>query len=223
MPYYGVHVPDPTQQRVFESWDAAREYITTVGSPLYKKFSVRRDAEYFAQTGKRPPLPPQTTYKDWLVMYTDGSSRDGRQSGAGVFVAEGSPLNISQPLSAPHTNNRAELMAMVLALRRATRLLRGVPLKHDITHILLVSDSKYAIQCLTTWRDSWQRNGMRTASGGVVGNADILVQLWDAYDHCPVPVDTSWVKGHEGGTGNERADALARAAMTTTSPSDPQQ
>src|SRR3989338_757095 len=64
---------------------------------------------------------PKEEKSEVLILYTDGACQGNGKSearaGVGVFVALDDPRNISLPLDmAPHTNNRAELWAIKLAL-----------------------------------------------------------------------------------------------------------
>ena len=96
------------------------------------------------------------------------------------------------------TNNRMELMAAIQALEALSRP----------ATILLYIDSRYVLDGITKWVKGWQRNGWRTASKQPVKNEDLwrrLVEAIDGHD-----ISWTWVKGHAGDEGNERADELAR-------------
>jgi ribonuclease HI len=99
------------------------------------------------------------------------------------------------------TNNRMELMAAIEGLRALTRPMR----------IHIHTDSTYVKDGITKWIVNWKRNGWKTAAKKPVRNVD----LWQALDDALVghKVEWFWVKGHSGHAENERADALARAAI----------
>jgi ribonuclease HI len=80
-----------------------------------------------------------------------------------------------------------ELMAAIVGLRAV----------REPSVITLYSDSQYLIKTLTL---GWKR----------MKNAD----LWTRLDQAAKPhdVDWQWVRGHNGNTGNVRADALANRA-----------
>jgi ribonuclease HI len=101
------------------------------------------------------------------------------------------------------TNNRMELQAAIEALRALTRPCT----------VVLYTDSQYVQKGMTQWRFNWKRNGWRKKSGSAeqIANAD-LWQMLDA-EAARHRVDWRWVRGHDGNEGNERADALARAAI----------
>ena len=64
---------------------------------------------------------------------------------------------------------------------------------------------------IETWIKGWKRNGWRTADKKPVKNID----LWQRFDQALQRHDVrfEWVRGHSGHPENERADALARAAI----------
>ncbi len=101
------------------------------------------------------------------------------------------------------TNNRMEMTAALKALEALNRP----------AAVTLVTDSKYLLEGMTKWIHGWKRNGWRNAAKDPVKNAD----LWQALDRAAAPhrIRWEWVKGHSGDPMNERADALATAAIAT--------
>lgn len=100
------------------------------------------------------------------------------------------------------TNNRMELMAAIASLEALTR-----PMPVDLT-----TDSNYVRDGITKWLRSWKKRGWKTADNKPVKNQD----LWERLDAAASRHDVSWhwVKGHAGHPENERADELARLAIT---------
>ena len=76
----------------------------------------------------------------------------------------------------------------------------------------VTTDSTYVRDGITKWLPQWKRRGWKTADKKPVKNVD----LWQALDEAAARhhVDWHWVRGHTGHAENERADALARAAIT---------
>ena len=102
----------------------------------------------------------------------------------------------------PHTtNNRMELMAAIAALEALTRTCR----------VKVTTDSQYVRHGITTWLHDWKRRGWKTADRKPVKNQD----LWQRLDAAASrhEVEWHWVRGHTGHPENERADALANAAI----------
>ncbi|ALE04053.1 ribonuclease HI [Bartonella ancashensis] len=100
------------------------------------------------------------------------------------------------------TNNQMELMAAICALNALKE-----PCSVD-----LYTDSVYVRNGTTTWLENWKKNNWRTTSKNSVKN----VELWQALDDARSRhnVRWHWIKGHVGHPDNERADELARRAIT---------
>jgi ribonuclease HI len=99
------------------------------------------------------------------------------------------------------TNNRMEIIAAIRALES---------LKHP-SRVILHTDSRYLLDGITMWLPRWKANGWKTADRKPVKNAD----LWQALEAAASPhkIAWRWVEGHSGHPENDRADALARAAI----------
>lgn len=137
-----------------------------------------------------------------VAIYTDGAcaGNPGPGGWAAILVADGWRREISgyEPLT---TNNRMELRAAIEALR----VLR-VPCAVD-----LFTDSQYLRNGMESWLATWKRNGWKTAARQPVKNVD----LWQALDRLAGRhrIRWHWLRGHVGHAENERADALANAAI----------
>ena len=64
---------------------------------------------------------------------------------------------------------------------------------------------------VTQWMPRWKKNGWKTADKKPVKNED-LWRVLDESVRCTNP-NGAWVRGHSDHAENERADALARAAI----------
>ena len=111
--------------------------------------------------------------------------------------------NISETLpGSRQTNQRAELTAILRALEIVPRN----------RHVVIITDSRYAIDCVTTWYINWRKNGWKTAAGKAVENKDIvenvLVKI-EERNSLHVQTDFEWIKGHANHPGNVEADKLA--------------
>ena len=83
-------------------------------------------------------------------------------------------------------------------------------LKRPMT-VTLTTDSVYVKDGITKWLEGWKKKGWKTAAKKPVKNKE----LWEALDAAASKhkVTWKWIKGHAGHEENERADALARAAI----------
>ena len=99
------------------------------------------------------------------------------------------------------TNNRMELMAVIRALEALKRP----------SAVRLHTDSRYVMDGAAKWLKNWKANGWKTADKKPVKNGE----LWRALDAAMTEhkISWKWVAGHSGHPENERADALARAAI----------
>jgi ribonuclease HI len=100
------------------------------------------------------------------------------------------------------TNNRMEMMAAIAALEALKRP----------TRVRLHTDSTYLKDGITKWIHAWKARGWKTAAKKPVKNQDLWQRLETALERHDVK--WLWVKGHAGHPENERADALARAAIS---------
>ena len=135
-----------------------------------------------------------------VVIHTDGSclGNPGPGGWAAVLCYGTREKEISGG-EASTTNNRMELLAVIMALETLKR-----PVKACV-----ISDSNYMKDGITKWIKTWKRNGWKTAARKPVANQD----LWQRLDAAAARHDVrwQWVKGHAGDEMNERCDDLARS------------
>jgi ribonuclease HI len=145
---------------------------------------------------------PSEAAEPIVSIHTDGacSGNPGPGGWGAILRFAGHEKELSG--AEPHTtNNRMELLAAISALEQLKR-----PCTVD-----LHTDSQYLRHGITGWIHGWKRNGWRTADRKPVKNSD----LWQRLDAAIArhQVRWHWVRGHAGDALNERADALARAAI----------
>jgi ribonuclease HI len=138
-----------------------------------------------------------------VEIFTDGACRGNPGPGgwAAILRYRGSEKELTG--SVPDTtNNRMEMLAAIMGLEALKRRCR----------VRLYSDSRYLRDGIGEWIHGWKRRGWRTADNRPVKNID----LWQRLDSVAARHEVSWiwVRGHAGHPENERADALARAAIT---------
>ena len=77
----------------------------------------------------------------------------------------------------------------------------------------MISDSKFAIQCVEDWMPKWKKNGWKTSKGDVINKDDLedLDLALQRAAQCNMRVVFKHVRGHLGIDGNEAADRLAVA------------
>ncbi|HTQ32801.1 MAG TPA: ribonuclease HI [Stellaceae bacterium] len=135
-------------------------------------------------------------------IFTDGACRGN--PGPGGWAAILRYGEVEKELSGGDTattNNRMEMMAAIAGLEALKRPCR----------VRLHTDSQYVRDGITQWLPGWKARNWRTADKKPVKNID----LWQRLDAAAAvhQVEWLWVRGHAGHPENERADALARAAV----------
>lgn len=130
-------------------------------------------------------------------IYTDGSSLGNPGPGGYGIIMEWSGKNYIKEFSAGYrltTNNRMELLAIIVALEK---------LKKKGTSVCVISDSKYVIDAVEKkWVFGWQKKGFKDKK-----NPDLWKRFLAIY--AQHQVQFKWVKGHNNHPQNERCDSLA--------------
>jgi len=116
-----------------------------------------------------------------MEIYADGGCRDNGQpesrgAAAAVFKPErGQQKILTQvlPRWPRPTNQRAEMWAIILALKHALEM-RDSLISNPWLDLKIYSDSTYAVRCMTEWIDGWSRNGWTNSAGNGVANLDLV-------------------------------------------------
>lgn len=138
-----------------------------------------------------------------LIIYTDGAARGNPGPGGyGVILMWGDKR---KEISAGYrltTNNRMELMAVIVALESLTK--KNIPLT-------IYTDSQYIVNAIQQkWLDNW----IRTDFKGGKKNKDLWLKFYKlAKDY---DIKFVWVRGHADNPFNNRCDQLATAAADGT-------
>jgi ribonuclease HI len=134
-----------------------------------------------------------------LMIYTDGAARGNPGPGGyGAILLWGDKCKELSGGYRLTTNNRMELMAVIVALKALHK--KNIPLT-------IFTDSQYVLNSVEKkWLDNW----MRTDFKGGKKNKD----LWTEYYHLAKDyfIKFVWVKGHADNIYNNRCDELATAA-----------
>lgn len=134
-----------------------------------------------------------------LHIYTDGASRGNPGNGGyGVVMMWGDKR---KELSAGYrltTNNRMELLAVIVALQNLTK--KNIPLT-------IFTDSQYVVNSI---EKKWLNNWVKTDFKGGKKNKDLWLQYYELSKDFKIKM--KWVKGHAENVFNNRCDELATAA-----------
>lgn len=153
---------------------------------------------------KLDPLDKITIFSDGGCCPNPGEGGSGLSVyNENVFIAAYYGLYIKNS-----TNNISELNATFEALKLAELyILTGT------NKVVIKTDSKYSMNCLTLWIDSWIKNKWMTANKLPVKNKEIIQPMNDLYQKIKDKVDIQHVKAHSGIEGNEIADRMATMAI----------
>lgn len=131
-------------------------------------------------------------------IYTDGSAKGNPGPGGyGIVLKYRDQVKEMAQGFRMTTNNRMELMALIVALES---------LKTNKIPVDVYSDSKYVIDAIDKgWVFGWKAKGFKGKK-----NADLWLRYLEL--HPKFNLTFHWVKGHAGHPENERCDVLAVTA-----------
>lgn len=149
-----------------------------------------------------------------VIIHTDGAAVPNPGTGGfGVVLRYGSNLKELSGGFRLTTNNRMELMAVIVGLEALKECCR----------VTLYSDSRYIVDSIGSGAAfRWKVNGWTFTPTGSkpVKNRDLWERLLNALERHAV--EFQWVKGHAGNAENERCDVLATLASQQPGlPDDP--
>jgi len=130
-----------------------------------------------------------------IIIYTDGSAKGNPGNGGyGVVMISGSYRKELKQGFRLTTNNRMELLAVIIALESV---------KKENSEITIYSDSKYVIDSVEKkWVFGWEKKNFNKKK-----NPDLWIRFLKIYRM--QKVSFIWVKGHANNKENERCDFLA--------------
>jgi len=163
-----------------------------------------------------------------MIIFTDGSTiNNGKKDaigGIGVYIPQQDDIQEYKISYSLQTNNKfkitnqiSELIATILGIEKAITL--------TSEEIYIYTDSKYVIDCATTWCKNWIANNWKKANGKAVDNLWLiyrLIQLTTKY-----PIIFKHVRAHTDEPenketeeylkwyGNDIVDKLAQSASSS--------
>ncbi|NQV42824.1 MAG: ribonuclease HI [Candidatus Marinimicrobia bacterium] len=210
---------------LYSSWDEASQQVEGFKGAKYKSFPREIEAiEWLRECvlhGNEAVAPelidliknhmdhnadgPESSLSDpngAIIIHTDGgASPNPGVGGYGVVLQKGQRRKELSGGYKLTTNNRMEMMAVIVALQTLK----------EASKVVLHTDSKYIVDSVTKrWVYGWKKRGWKKSDGKRPENVDlweVLIALLEKHR-----VDFRWVKGHAGNTENERCDALVAEA-----------
>lgn len=176
MPFYAVkrgRVPG-----IYETWKETTSNVYGVKYPIFRRFECIEDAEAFMQQEEETETPTVLEDERTLVCFTDGAcvnngKRTARASYAVVWP-EHEELNMAklQDDGCGHTNNRAEMTAVINAIEQANKL------DPSFTKQLIVfSDSTLIVNTISDWMWKWKERGWKKTDGNLASNLDLVMKV----------------------------------------------
>ena len=140
-----------------------------------------------------------------IKVYTDGACKGNPGDGGwGALIINGSENKELYGGDKNTTNNRMELMAVIMAIE-------SIEMIQDVT---IFTDSTYVQKGISEWIINWKRNGWKSSNKQPVKNQDLWVRLDNLNSE---QITWQWVKGHSGHIENDRADYLANLGVHSSS------
>ena len=130
-----------------------------------------------------------------INLYTDGSSQGNPGLGGyAVILEHGTYRKELVGAYEKTTNNRMELMAVIVGLEA---------IKKEKQNVHIYTDSRYIVYAMQKkWLANWLKKGFKGKK-----NKDLWLRFWNAYQKHHIQIH--WLKGHAGHVENERCDFLA--------------
>lgn len=184
---------------IYTDWPTTESMVKGFPGAIFKSFRTKTEAENFLQrstavvttTATKTNTPHTLPLIDKTIIYTDGSFANSACGfGVVIIATNGDKITAYGRVPLDPTNNVAELYAIYVALS----LVRG--------DVIIYSDSRYSIGCLTTYVHDWAKNGW-----GGVANRNIIEPTYNLTLNRNVTFE--YVPAHSGIELNEEADKLA--------------
>jgi ribonuclease HI len=119
-------------------------------------------------------------------VFTDGSSMNNGYKncygGIGVFFDDDSPYNISEKMTFKDDGKVSNNVCELNACLRAIQTIKDFKEYDNIEDIIMIyTDSKYVLDSITKWSQSWEKNGWmrknRSGKSVPVKNVELMKQI----------------------------------------------
>ena len=130
-----------------------------------------------------------------IIIYTDGAARGNPGPGGyGIVMKAGQHRKELSEGFRKTTNNRMELLAVIVALEK---------LKFENSDVEIYTDSKYVADAVEKgWVFGWEKKQFKKKK-----NPDLWIRFLKIYRNHQVKFH--WIKGHANNIENEQCDKLA--------------
>lgn len=139
------------------------------------------------------------TMSNKVYIFTDGNCKRNGKSDAkaayGIYFNDKSYSHMNRARlleTKSHTNQKAELQAVLELFKTLNANVADFKDKH----IVICTDSMYAINCVTKWSQSWKKNNYKTSKGEEVKNADTIKSILVEIEKCELKFEFKHVMSH---------------------------
>ena len=220
---------------IFTDWTTCKKHVEKFAGARYKSFPTMAEAEsafggaptalgskkkVASKNAAEKKPSNRTTVKTYSAaevaelrfdtkIFTDGGCEPNPgEAGSGMAIYRAGKISeLWYGLYNPQgTNNTAELSALYQALLMA---------KDEVKQkqsVVIFSDSKYSIQCVTQWAVNWEKRGW-TKPSGEIKNLELIQSMFSLYQSLKDDIKIMHVNGHVGVEGNELADRMSIMAI----------
>jgi len=212
---------------IYTTWAEAEKQVKGYTNAGYKSFPTLALAKEAFTNGTATPKESiqqheslassnstnETSTAD-VDVFCDGAC-DPNPGKSGTVIAIYKKQQLDQLWYGLHnrsgTNNTAELLGLYHSLMFAKAA------AEDGQSVTVHCDSKYSIDCVTTWACGWKAKGWKK-KGGEIKNLDIIKPAHALYMEIADKIQVLHVKGHAGIEGNELADRMSVIAIERQEP-----
>lgn len=153
---------------------------------------------------------PHISSSPSAIVSTDGSALSNPAGPMGWGWVDHNTGHHDEGGASNGTNQIGELTAILQVLRAYRKT----------AHIIIESDSQYAIQSSSTWLHNWKHNQWKNSKKQRISNYEIIRAIDNELTmrkNQGFTVEFKWVKGHVGDKFNEIADGFAHGYSTAIS------
>lgn len=217
------------QTGVFDNWPEVQSSVTRFPGGRQKSFPTLAEAEAaWAKSQAMASVPTTSDAKtsnpdaqaplsgsglnpafDIHIFCDGGCNPNPGEAGSGVVMYQSGELcEMYYGLYEPKgTNNTAELNALHMAMVVASdKLAYGLSVQ-------ILSDSTYAIGCMTMWGADWKSSGRMAGGGKKLLNRELIEKIFEFYLTIEESISIIHVNAHCGIEGNELADRMCTLAI----------
>lgn len=213
---------------IYHDWESCKKNVVNYKNAKYKKFDNERDALLFIEKHKSDgekncasivcecdDTPVKSTEDSYLYVFTDGScignGKYNACAGIGIYFGEKDARNVSRRIEGKQTNNTAELLAIIEAIKI-------IPVDEK-KQIMICTDSEYAIKCANGYGKKLQQNNWKSSTGKEPANIELVKELYTLsqdrkvqYNHIMAHTE----KTDFFSNGNRHADLLANRSVESS-------